>query len=178
MHGDVSRRPVSSVVPTQQEGLMSEADLARRLARLEAIEEIKQLKARYCAYCDDDYNPDGIANLFIENGIWEGERFGHHVGRDQIRTFFQGVSGEITFAAHLVVNSIIDVKDADHATGKWRLIMPATVVTEGGKEAKWLIAAYSESYVRVAGTWMFEEMRTHVNFFEPHQGSWAESAIL
>ena len=47
---------------------MSEADLARRLARLEAIEEIKQLQARYCAYCDDDYNPDGIANLFIEKG--------------------------------------------------------------------------------------------------------------
>lgn len=56
--------------------------------------------------------------------------------------------------------------------------MPATVVTEGGKEAKWLIAAYSESYVRVAGSWMFEEMRTQVNYFEPHQGTRAESAIF
>lgn len=157
---------------------MSESDLARRLAQLEAIEEIKQLKARYCALCDDNYNPDGIANLFVKDGVWEGERFGHHVGRDQIRAFFASVSGEITFAAHLVLNSIIDVKDADHASGKWRLIMPATVVTEGRKEAKWLVAAYNENYVRVDGKWMFHEMHAHLNFFEPHHGSWAGTAVL
>ena len=34
-----------------------------RLARLEAIEEIKQLKARYCALCDADYVPDGLAAI-------------------------------------------------------------------------------------------------------------------
>ena len=48
----------------------------QRLAQLEAIEAIKQLKYRYCAYCDDKYNPSGIAGLFTEDGIWEGESFG------------------------------------------------------------------------------------------------------
>ena len=54
---------------------ISEAELAQRVARLEAIDEIKRLKARYCAYCDDDYDPEGIAGLFVEDGLWDGERF-------------------------------------------------------------------------------------------------------
>lgn len=157
---------------------MPDPSLEERVARLEAIEEIKQLKARYCACCDDHYDPPGIAALFVEDGVWEGERFGHHVGRDRIRSFFASISDEITFAAHLVLNAIIELQDADHATGRWRLIMPATLMAEGRKEAKWLIAAYSESYVRVDKRWLFREMHTHVNFLEPHQGSWAETAVL
>jgi hypothetical protein len=157
---------------------MPDSSLEWRVARLEAVEEIKLLKARYCAYCDNNYDPDGIADLFVENGVWEGERFGRYVGPDQIRAFFARASGEITFAAHLVLNPEIVVQDADHATGKWRLIMPATFVTDGKKEAKWLIAAYKESYVRINGMWLFEEMHVHVNFLEPHQGTWAGTAVL
>ena len=157
---------------------MPDSDLAQRIARLEAVEEIQRLKARYCAYCDDNYDPEGIAALFVEDGIWDGERFGRHVGRDGIKAFFKSISGEIVFAAHLVLNPIIEVQDADHATGRWRLIMPATVRTDGKNEARWLVAAYDESYVRVKGTWLFQVMGVHVNFFEPHQGSWEASAVL
>ncbi|MBV8360284.1 MAG: nuclear transport factor 2 family protein, partial [Deltaproteobacteria bacterium] len=45
-------------------------ELAARTQRLEDIENIKQLKARYCAFCDDNYNPQGIASLFTEDGVW------------------------------------------------------------------------------------------------------------
>ena len=37
------------------------ASVEQRLARLEAIEDIKAVKAQYCALCDADYDPDGIA---------------------------------------------------------------------------------------------------------------------
>lgn len=157
---------------------ISEAELAQRVARLEAIDEIKRLKARYCAYCDDDYDPEGIAGLFVEHGLWDGERFGRYVGRDQIKGFFKSISGEIVFAAHLALNPIIDIKDADHADGRWRLIMPATVRSCGRNEARWLVAAYSETYVRVNAVWLFETMYTHVNFFESHDGGWAATAVL
>jgi hypothetical protein len=30
------------------------------------------LKARYYEFCDNDYDPDGIASLFIGNGVWGG----------------------------------------------------------------------------------------------------------
>ena len=46
--------------------------LAARVQRLEDIEEIKQLKAAYCRFCDDGYDPDGIASLFTDDGIWAG----------------------------------------------------------------------------------------------------------
>jgi uncharacterized protein (TIGR02246 family) len=156
---------------------MRDGDLAQRVAWLEAIEEIRRLKARYCAYCDDNYDPEGIASLFVKDGVWDGERFGRHVGRDQIKAFFKSVSGEIVFAAHLALNPIIEVKDTDHAAGRWRLIMPATVRTDGRNEARWLVAAYTDAYVKLDGVWLFESMHTHVNFFEPHDGSWASSAV-
>ena len=40
------------------------SNLEARVQRLIDIEDIKQLKARYAAYCDDDYNADGLAALF------------------------------------------------------------------------------------------------------------------
>lgn len=156
---------------------MTETDLRHRLARLEAIEEIKRLKARYCEYCDRQYDPDGIASLFIENGVWDGEQFGRHVGRDRIKAFFARISGDIVFAAHLVLNPIIEIEDADHATGRWRLVMPATVRANGRKEARWLVGAYADRYVRVDGTWLFESLKFHVNFYAPHLGSWADTAV-
>lgn len=156
---------------------MPEATLERRLTRLEAIEEIKRLKARYCAYCDDRYDPDGIAGLFTEDGTWDGESFGRHVGRDAIRSFFQRASGEITFAAHLVLNPIISITDAGHAVGKWRLIMPATVRVDGMSEARWLVGAYDEHYAVVGGSWLFKTLKFHINFYTPHLGTWAESAV-
>jgi hypothetical protein len=157
---------------------MAQANLAERISRLETIEAIQQLKARYCAYCDDNYNPEGIGSLFVEDGIWDGERFGRYVGREQIKAFFRSISGEIVFAAHLVLNPIVEVQDADNATGKWRLIMPATFRSAGKNEARWLVSAYDDSFVRVGGTWMFKTLRVHVNFLEPHQGTWASSAVL
>ena len=46
--------------------------LEERVQRLEDVEAIKVLKAEYCAYCDDHYDPDGIASLFVEHGVWDG----------------------------------------------------------------------------------------------------------
>jgi SnoaL-like domain len=152
-------------------------DLEERIARLEAVEAIKHLKARYCAYCDNKYNPEGLASLFIEEGIWDGETFGRYVGRGEIQSFLQRTSDNIIFAAHLVLNPIIEIGDADHAVGQWRLIMPATIQENGQKEARWLVAAYDERYVRRDSTWFFELLKLHVNFYEPHGRGWAHSAV-
>lgn len=62
--------------------------LERRIRVLEDIEAIKKLKARYAYYCDDNYDADGIANLFVEDGIWDGGDFGRYQGREEIRKFF------------------------------------------------------------------------------------------
>ncbi len=59
-----------------------------RLRQLEDIEAIKRLKAQYAAACDDNYDADAIANLFVENALWDGGNFGKAEGREKIRAFF------------------------------------------------------------------------------------------
>lgn len=154
---------------------MADQDLAAQIARLTAVEDIKNLKAIYCAFCDDQYNPDGLADLFIDDGVWDGgPEFGRHEGRDAIRRFFEGASGSIVFAAHLVMNPIIDV-DGDRATGKWRLIMPCTVMNDAEEpEARWLLSAYDESYVRQDGQWKFASLTVDSQFYATHVGGWAD----
>ena len=145
-----------------------------RLARLEAIEEIKALKARYCAYADDDYDAEGMAALFVPDGVWDGgQEFGRYVGREEFKNFLDRTRGQIRFAAHLVLNPIIEIQDADHATGLWRLLMPATVLSDGVKEARWLLCSYDEEYVRHEGRWMFKKVDMKVDFYAPHLKGWA-----
>ena len=155
---------------------MDQTTLAATVARLAAIEDIKQLKARYCAYCDQDYDPDGLAALFVDNGVWDGgAEFGRHEGRAAIRSFFRGASGSIVFAAHLVMNPIIEVEgDGDRASGRWRLLMPCTVQgRDAAPEARWLLSAYDERYVRVDGRWLFASLEVDTQFYAAHLAGWA-----
>jgi hypothetical protein len=41
---------------------------------VEAIDEIKALKARYCAYADDNCDAEGLASLFVPDGVRNGRR--------------------------------------------------------------------------------------------------------
>jgi hypothetical protein len=157
---------------------MAQISLEEQIARLAAIEDIKQLKARYCAFCDADYDPDGLASLFVEDGVWDGgPEFGLHEGRDAIREFFGGAADSIVFAAHLVMNPIIEV-DGGTATGRWRLIMPCTMKDDSGKaEARWLLSDYRESYVERGGTWLFQSLAVNTQFLATHADGWAQQTL-
>ncbi|MCH7908451.1 MAG: nuclear transport factor 2 family protein [Candidatus Hydrogenedentes bacterium] len=41
-----------------------ESGLEARVRRLEDIDAIKRLKARYCSYCDDQYDVEGLNQGF------------------------------------------------------------------------------------------------------------------
>lgn len=153
---------------------MTALSLEQQIGRLTAIEDIKNLKAVYCGFCDADYNPDGLSGLFVEDGVWDGgKEFGRHQGRAAIHKFFSGASGSIVFAAHLVMNPIIEV-DGDSATGKWRLLMPCTVVNDLGEaESRWLLSAYDETYVRTAAGWLFKSLAVDTQFYAAHLAGWA-----
>lgn len=153
---------------------MTEPSLEQQVARLAAIEDIKQMKAQYCAYCDAGYDPEGIASLFVEDGIWDGgPEFGRYEGVAAIKEFFRGISGDILFAGHLVLNPIITV-DGDTAHGRWWLIMPCTTNTDGNKEARWLAAEYADDYVKRDGRWLYKHLRLDLKFFAPHLKGWVD----
>ena len=143
---------------------MSVEDLERRIAALEDIEEIKKLKARYCAYCDDSYDADGIAGLFTEDAVWDGGIRGRADGREEIRQFFQRAPQRLPFAVHMVMNPIIEV-NGDAATGVWYLFQACTY-SEG---------RYDEEYVRVGGQWKFRSLKLTSHFWTPFDEGWAKT---
>ena len=81
-------------------------DLEKTVRRLADIEDIKQLKARYAAACDDDYNPDTLAPLFVENAIWDGSILGYAEGREGIREFFAAASTLMQIAEHVLAGEL------------------------------------------------------------------------
>ena len=149
--------------------------LEARFRKLADIDEIRLLKARYAAACDSNYDADAIADLFTEDAIWDGGKFGKAEGRENIRRFFRRAREVFSFAIHNVMNPRIDV-DGDRATGQWYLVQPAT--REPGTQAVWLAAVYHDEYVRVSGKWLFKHLQLTSNFLTPYEDGWAKKRFV
>lgn len=154
---------------------MSEANLEARIRRLEDIEAIKQLKARYAAYCDDNYDEEGIASLFTEDAVWDGGPMGCHNGQKAIHDFFSVSDQAVPFAIHHLTNPIIEV-DGDRATGRWYLWQPCTFAQ--GNQGLWMAGTYSDNYRRVDDRWLFEHVAIKLRMLSPYQAGWAEVPMI
>jgi uncharacterized protein (TIGR02246 family) len=150
------------------------ADLERRIQTLEDIEAIRRLKASYADACDRGYDADTLASLFAEDAVWDGGTFGRYEGREAIRQFFQGVSSDIPFAMHYMVNPIIEV-DGDTATGKWHLFQTCTFA---GNQAIFGAARYDEEYRRIDGKWLFWRLALNSSFWTPYEEGWAKRPFV
>ena len=167
--------PSGSAYPFGGKQMLSLEDIERRLRALEDVEEIKRLKARYCTYCDDNYDADKIASLFVEDAIWDGGIRGKAEGRDGIRNFFVNASKRLPFAIHMVMNPIIEV-NGDAATGIWYLFQACTYAD--GDRAVWGSARYDEEYVRVNGVWMFKHLKLTSHFWTPFNEGWVKAQFM
>ncbi len=144
--------------------------LERRITRIEDREAIKELKARYCAACDDDHNPDTVAALFVEDGIWEGGDLGRAEGRAAIRELFGSFQRLISFSQHMVMNPIITL-DGASAKATWYFMGPFTFREHN--EAKWTALRYEDDYVKVNGEWKIKHLRAVIRMHAPHATGWA-----
>ena len=150
-------------------------ELESRVRDLESANEIRNLKAAYAAACDDNYNPDVIASLFVEDATWESEGLGKFEGREAIREFFRGISSYFTFALHYGLNPQIEVT-GDTARARWYLFMPCTV--SDGDRALWRAGIDDEEYVRVDGRWMFKSKKSAPIFNTPFEEGWAKTRYI
>src|ERR1700739_2511043 len=146
--------------------------IERRLQVLEDVEAIRNLKARYAALCDNQYDADGIANLFTGDAVWESPGLGRFEGRGAIRSFSRGASTIFSFAIHYSLNGHIEV-DGDTAGATWYLFMPCTVTA--GNQAMWRAGIDHETYARVAGIWMFRHKRSEPLMSVPFETGWASA---
>ena len=152
---------------------MAIEELERRIRTLEDIEEIKKLKARYCLYCDDNFNADALVGLFTGEAVWEGDNLGRHEGHEAIRSFYKTISQRLTFAIHYVANPIIQVS-GDAAHGAWYLLEPGI---REGKQAIWIAGRYEDDYVKVDGRWLFSKVNLKILVRTPYEDGWAKQRL-
>ena len=150
-------------------------ELRDRVRHLEDIEALRSLKAEYAAACDDNYDPDRLAAMFVEDATWESEGMGRHVGREAIREFFRGISGHFVFALHYGLNPQIEVT-GDTARARWYLFMPCTVGDTG--KAMWRAGLDEEEYVRVEGRWMYKSKKSAPFFHTTFEEGWAKQPFI
>jgi len=145
------------------ESKMDMSELERRLTRLEDIEAIKQLKVRYSHICDDMHNPDNIASVFVEDGIWESADFGTAVGHAEIRAQFENFKSMFSFSQHNMTNPLIEI-NGNHATGVWYIMGPWNFTQTGAKQ--WFALRYDDEYVKADGQWKYKHLRVALRMAE------------
>ena len=139
--------------------------LEDRIARIEDVEAIIRLKHQYARYCDEGYDADGMASLFIEDALWESNAFGVYHGREEIREFIDKTGKDnIHWALHYMTNPIIEIADdGETARGMWLLMELASMATvdgsDGPDDAVLISCNYEDEFVRVDGEWRFKSVK-------------------
>ena len=161
---------------------MTDNDLARRVARLEAREEIGELMAAYLYLADRDPDADKIADLFSEDAIWEPrgnfalEQEASH-GRETIRALFAALPQTMSFGAHFITNSVVEIADdLETARGRWHTFELLTKENPTVQLAQ--IAWYDNDFVRVDGRWRIERIRFEDTLSFPFVEGWAETRFV
>ena len=139
-----------------------------RLDRLEAEAAIVRLKAQYSRCCDDGYDADGIAALFVPDGVRDGgDLFGRAEGGEAIRAHFAQAAARIPSALHFTLNPVIDVDLAGRsATGTWYLWQPCIRQRSSGPSQSWLAGTYDDGYELTGDGWRFRSVVVRARWLE------------
>lgn len=132
--------------------------LEGRLQLMEDVQAIAELKAAYCNAADGGWDrpthdSDTVANLFVEDGVWQGGKSGRGEGREGIRKLFDTFK-PAPLAFHRVSNPVIKV-DGDHATGEWHALV---AITFGNGKSYLIGGIYNDEFVRTGEGWRFKRL--------------------
>jgi uncharacterized protein (TIGR02246 family) len=138
--------------------------LEDELGRLKDIRAIEQLKYEYAGYCDNGYDPAGIASLFTPDGVWVVNGVGgENAGREAIRAHFAELSKAITWALHFMIAPQVALSaDRQTAVGKFYLLCFCTIVQTDDlsqSDAVVLTLNYVDQFVKDGDRWLFKELR-------------------
>ena len=140
---------------------MMDADLAERLARIEAREEIRQLVARY-GMAVDDRDIDAIGSLFAADAIFRhGDNSLVNRGRREIVDFYTDRLGSFGPTFHYPHSHVIEMISATEAIGV------VTGHAELAIDDKTFAVAlrYHDRYVIDGGAWRFAERAVAMLYF-------------
>lgn len=137
-------------------------DVLQRIMRLEAIEAIRQVKHDYFYYCDNK-QPERVRQCFVDGPMdIEFGRIGSFESADALTAVFT----ELACAEHIVEmhhgqNPVIDVLDAERATGRWGLYY--YLIDTRQQVATQLAGTYHDEYRCVDGQWKISATRYEVS---------------
>ena len=122
------------------------ADLLRRMDRIESQLAIRQLPMRY-ALAVDSRDLDAWVQLFVED-VNCGS---YGVGRDALKRFIDPSVRTFYRSHHQICGQMVDFIDDDHATGK------VYCRAEHEARGRWIVMAicYFDTYERRQGHWLF-----------------------
>lgn len=148
--------------------------LEERVQLIEDRQEISDLQSRYINCNDGGWagpthgEPQTVAALFTEDGVWEGPLGSVRVqGRSAITELFSQFQ-VIPFIIHNVMNPLIEI-DGDHARGQWHAII-ATTAAEG--QAFWTFGRYLNEYRRTAHGWRYTKMSFEAASVTTYEKGW------
>lgn len=155
----------------------------QRITRLEDIEAIKQLKAEYARKLDNQFDAEGLASLFVENGLWTIKGVGGEArGQDGIKRHCSNLSQSISWAQHNIHSPIVSISaDGCRANATFYLLCLLTMKTspEASKEeAVVLSGKYADKFVKVDGKWLFEEVSGIIQQSAPWTQGWVQSQLI
>lgn len=149
---------------------MTQPDLERRLADLEAKEEIRAFIAEYCRLNDALTELDALVDLFATDAVMRNPA-GTHSGREAIRAYYTAFFESGTkFARHHVLNQVITMVGPDRARHDSYFL---AMLGRGG-ESKIVYGAYADTVVRRDGRWWFEEKVNEIVAPTTIEGGWAD----
>jgi SnoaL-like protein len=134
--------------------------LEAKIQYLLDLEEIKQLKYQYCRLNDGGWarqpksHQGPSADLFTEDGVWDGRPLVIAKGREEIRKLFAGMAA-LPMAYHAVMNPMIEI-NGDNAKAHWHLIAGG-IALDGTSMISFY--GYEDEYVRMPEGWRIKLMR-------------------
>jgi hypothetical protein len=150
--------------------------LEAKIQYLLDLEEIKKLKYQYCRHNDGGWtgqpksHQGPSADLFTEDGVWDGQPLVIAKGREEIRKLFAGMAS-LPMAYHAVMNPMIDI-DGDRAKAHWHLI-GGGVSLDGSSTVGF--SGYEDEYVRTSQGWRIKLMRVIWGRIRTPADGWQEA---
>lgn len=155
------------------------ATLEERIQRLEDIRECEQLQYKYEYYLDHSYDGDGIASLFVPDGLWEIKGCGGTAkGHEAIKQHAKNLGKAIPWGQHNMMTPMVEVsEDGKTATGTFCLVCMVTMIDNGVEDAYILVGKYSNKYVKIDGKWLFTELTGVIDQTAPWDKGRVKAAI-
>lgn len=157
-------------------------DLEKRIARLEDIEAIKKLKYTYAQILDEGYDPEQVAALFVEDGLWSISGVGGTAkGKENIANHARNLGSSIKWGQHNMFAPIIELsEDGTRAKGYFYLLclLTMTDAQNDSEEAYVLSGKYQDDFVKIDGKWYFEALVGQIDQSAPWSDGWVKNSFV